>query len=275
MALSDKPEIAIVAPSGLGDAVVMLILANHLQRNHFRVTFYSDCAFELAGWLPRLSMRPLFEFSDIDRELAPYDLTITESATIIRHRYPESAQDSLGERYWFFSFGKGGVKATYKFDRTDALFKEQTSESRKRRLRPLVGLNGISLKEFGQGTSCAQGFALLCHEHLKFPDIDKEAGLEVPRSLEYRKHKRRVLIHPVSSAHQRDLLAGRALAFAGLLQKNGWEPVFIMTRAQYVVWKPFLDGRFMVPMLEKIHHLAAYIYESGFVVAVDSGVGHL
>ncbi len=88
------------------------------------------------------------------------------------------------------------------------------------------------------------------------PIVSKSNGITPPSSLIQRLHRNRVLIHHTSSAEEKNWLREKFDEVSRGLDKRGFEPVF-------------------VPTFGNLADLAAYVFESGFVIGNDSLVGHL
>jgi hypothetical protein len=58
------------------------------------------------------------------------------------------------------------------------------------------------------------------------------------------------------------------------LRKKGFEPVWIIGPQEIGEWKQ-MKGDFEMPEFSTLDVLARYIYESGYFVGNDSGLGHL
>jgi len=87
-------------------------------------------------------------------------------------------------------------------------------------------------------------------------ETSKENGMTPPPHLIYRLHRQRVLIHHTSSLENKNWLKEKFQEVAEGLKRRGFEPVFVQEF-------PSLDD------------LAAYVYQSGYVIGNDSLVGHL
>jgi len=84
----------------------------------------------------------------------------------------------------------------------------------------------------------------------------KENGISPPPGLIHRQHRSRVVIHPTSSDRNKNWLMEKYEEVAKGLEKRGYEPFF-------------------TPEFENLGDLAAFIYESGFVIGNDSLLGHM
>ncbi len=84
----------------------------------------------------------------------------------------------------------------------------------------------------------------------------KENGITPPPHLTHRLHARRVLIHHTSSVEDKNWVKEKFQQVAHGLKRRGFKPVF-------------------VPEFASLDDLAAYVYQSGFVIGNDSLLGHL
>ncbi len=115
----------------------------------------------------------------------------------------------------------------------------------------------------------------VCREMLRLEQVTAENGIRPPSSLQWRKHGRRVCLHPTSAEESKNWPAARFSILAARLEQAGFEPVFIMSAAELEGWRPLLGDRFPVRGFASIADCAAFLYESGFFIGNDSGGGHL
>ena len=108
---------------------------------------------------------------------------------------------------------------------------------------------------FDETKTMADNIASAIHSLSSYPS-SKESGLTPPSHLSHRLYPKRVLIHHTSSLPEKNWLKSRYDTVFKGLQKRGFEPVF-------------------VPEFPTLSELAAFVYESGFVIGNDSLVGHL
>ncbi|MBS0648197.1 MAG: hypothetical protein JSS10_03115 [Verrucomicrobia bacterium] len=87
-------------------------------------------------------------------------------------------------------------------------------------------------------------------------EMSKENGITPLPHLIHRLHRQRVLLHHTSSLEEKNWLKDKFQEVAHGLKRRGYEPVF-------------------VPEFSSLDDLAAYVYQSGYVIGNDSLVGHL
>lgn len=110
----------------------------------------------------------------------------------------------------------------------------------------------------------AKGVAML----LGHQTPSKENGLSPPEHLVHKRFLRRVVIHPTSSSVEKNW--DRYAIVAKDLKKRGFEPVIAVSGKEREMWQEFNP-----PFFATLADLAAFIYESGFVIGNDSLIGHL
>ena len=94
-----------------------------------------------------------------------------------------------------------------------------------------------------------------------------ENGMKAPLGLIHRKYKRRVAIHPVSSAPEKNWPREKFLKVADWLAGRGYDPLFLLPPSRRLEWAS--------PEIPDITCLSSMIYESGFFIGTDSGPGHI
>ncbi|WP_322045613.1 glycosyltransferase family 9 protein [Paraburkholderia sp. J67] len=118
-------------------------------------------------------------------------------------------------------------------------------------------------------------FTEFCRVELGMAETGTQNGL-VPRvGLQHRRHARRVVIHPEASTPDKRWLPGRFARLARRLERQGYEVAFVMAPGELDRWNDLLTGRFAVHTFSNLDGLATWLYESGWFIGNDSGVGHL
>ena len=107
------------------------------------------------------------------------------------------------------------------------------------------------------------------------PPLTHSNGACPPAGLVHRKERKQVVIHPMSSDPNRIYSSGRFVKTARLLKKQGYRPIFAVSRDEYGFWEDVLRGEFPLPSFPTLKELAEIVYESGFFVGNESGTSHL
>lgn len=126
--------------------------------------------------------------------------------------------------------------------------------------------------EFDGRLTFVENLKRFSHNKLHFPEAVMENGIQLPEGVFPRKHSKRVILHPTSSRPGKNWPEEKFLALAAMLEKERFEPVFILSKEEKKSW-PAMP--FSVPDFETLSDLTAFIAESGSMIGNDSGIGHL
>ena len=115
----------------------------------------------------------------------------------------------------------------------------------------------------------------VCKEMLNLSDVVRSNGLAAPPGLQFRNNHKRVVIHPTAHMKVRYWLPNRFIQLANQLKTQAYNPVFVVAPPEQkdVPWIKENNLTEMVPA--NLDELARWIYESGWFIGNDSGVGHL
>ncbi len=227
---------AVLCASGIGDGLLMMIVACHLKKRGCNPTVFHDSAKELS----LLFKEHTFKRHAPLEELENYDTVIVENDN--------------SKRAW-------------------DLFRLR-DQGRMGQLRFIFPTPSTCFKQgdflFDSSLPVATNLANACAALLGSP-YSKENDLNLPQG-EHQKYSKRVLIHPTSNDPKRNWGKKQFLELAKLLEIEGYSPVFCVSPNERMEW-----GKLGIelPLFENLKELAAYIYESGFLIGNDSGLGHL
>jgi ADP-heptose:LPS heptosyltransferase len=129
--------------------------------------------------------------------------------------------------------------------------------------------------EFDRSKTILQNFLNICQSEFGLSTVTQSNGIAIPAGLHFRKFIRRVIIHPMSACKSKNWLPKKFIKLAKELEQKHFEPVFIMSPQERSEWMEILQDRFSLPLFATIDSLARFIYESGFMIGNDSGIGHL
>lgn len=134
----------------------------------------------------------------------------------------------------------------------------------------------IVLKEenFNKSRTMVENLQVISAEILSLPVASCENGITPPHGVIWRAHPNRVIIHPMSSDVKKNWPAEKFIALGHYLEKEGFYPYFCMCPSERVSWKTSVPED-RLPHFLTISALAAFVYESGYLIGNDSGVGHL
>ena len=237
------PRAGVFCHKGVGDGVVSLVLSNNLQLNGWSVDTYQNLMGSMQAWFPHLPIVTYPDVEELPKILSKYD--------------------------WFFVF---------KDDSSP--FSERLIQEGKRRFpdrmrviyvypsKHIVNEPYYSDCKINPSLPVAENMSLLCEKILQLPKITKSNGFIPPLELVYRKHRKRVAIHPTSSREGKNWPKEKYVKLALYLRSNGYEPVFI-------AGSEFAVEGFVALSFSTLDSLSRYLYESGYLIGNDSGLGHL
>lgn len=236
---------AVFCHNGLGDGVNSLVLSNNLQLNGWIVDTYQNSMGSMQNWFPHLSIKKYPSISELPQILQSYDsffvvhndtdLFVQKLIQEGKRRFP----DQLKVIYLYPS--KNIVNEPYYSDcLTDP------------------------------GVSIAANLRFLCEKVLHLPKITKSNGCIPPTDAVSRKYPKRVVIHPTSARSTRNWPKEKFLKLAKSLRDQGYEPVLIPG-----VKEGWENLGFPIELFPNLDQLARFIYESGYLIGNDSGLGHL
>lgn len=239
------PRAGVFCHNGLGDGVNCLVLSNNLHLNGWKVETYQNVVGSMQNWFPHLPVQPYPSVEELPRILNSYD--------------------------WFFVVQND----------TDEFVLKLVQEGKRRfpdrlKLIYLYPSKGIVNEPYyadcltDPGLPIAENMRLFCERILHLPKITKSNGFIPPAGLISRKFPKRIAIHPTSARVNRNWPKEKFLELAAHLQEEGYEPVFIPGTKEG--WEGL---GFEIALFPTLDLLARYLYESGFLIGNDSGLGHL
>jgi len=237
------PKAGVFCHNGLGDGIVSLVLPNNLQLNGWSVDTYQNTLVGMQTWFPQLPLLSYPELESVPKILSNYD--------------------------WFFVF-----------QNDSSPFIQKLIQEGKRRCpeqmkiiyiypsKNIVREPYYSDAQIDPSLPVAENMRFFCEKILHLPKITKSNGLIPPAELIYKKHKKRIAIHPTSSREGKNWPREKYVKLALHLRNQGYEPVFI-AGPEWAVHG--LESK----IFPDLHKLASYLYESGYLIGNDSGLGHL
>lgn len=263
-------HIAVVPSLGLGDSLVYLIVANNLARAGYRVTMLSNHLANFADWLPNLQVLPFPAPENTHGLCDAYDLVISDCGSIVT----SIPQDPLWLAERFVFVGTLRVKADYIQDHFERLVARLGAEKAEL-LRELASAAGPIRTLADDRVTMVEQAVEFCRSKLAIADASAEAGFHVPQAFVARRYSHRVMLHPTSYNVKKNWPYTKYLRLARRLKRQGFDPQFVLSPKERAEWASHFEPEFCVPQFANAQELAAYLYESGYVIGNDSGVGHL
>jgi heptosyltransferase III len=241
---------AIFAHGGLGDGIISMILSHNFHQNGWEVDTFHNGMSQLQGWFSHLPIKPYPEIDQIASLIDTYDRLIifhndTNPFTL---KLTEEGKKNDPEK----------VKVFYAIPSTGVIHKPYYSDCLVDPKKPIAD----NLKQF-------------C-DLLELQKTTKKNGIIPPVHLTYRKYSKRVVMHVSSSRPGKNWPIEKYIAVAKALKKQGYDPYVIAGGAEERKEYLFLEKeKIPVPLFRTLHDVASFIYESGFFIGNDSGLGHL
>ncbi len=235
-------EAGVLCASGIGDGLLMMIAAHHLKLGGYNPTIFHDSAKDLSLLFESHNFCPHPPLEVLEERLQGFDRVLIENDNSERawHLFRLRDQGKLSNLTFFFptpckKMGKG-----------DFLFNPKL---------PVASNLSAALQKL-----------------LGTPDT-KENDLTIPKDKTFKKFPKRVVIHPTSNDPKRNWRQKDFLTLAKKLEKEGFSPSFCVGPNERKDWEDIkgID----LPKFSTLKELKEYIYESGFLIGNDSGLGHL
>lgn len=114
-----------------------------------------------------------------------------------------------------------------------------------------------------------------CHLLFDLKDSLRTNGITIPPHFFYRKHSKRIILHPTSLRPEKNWPKDKFLKLGKRFIELGYEPVFMVSPNEEEDWKFIRSLGFDLKIFPKLSDVASYIYESAYLVGNDSGLAHL
>jgi len=130
--------------------------------------------------------------------------------------------------------------------------------------------------EYSERQGCmGERFADFCRRELSLPNIDLDNGLTVPAGLQHRRYMQRVVIHPEASTPDKCWTRQSYINLALKLRHRGFDVHFVIAPNERARWVGLNAHGISAPPFSDLNALAGWVYESGWFIGNDSGIGHL
>ena len=130
--------------------------------------------------------------------------------------------------------------------------------------------------EYADNPHCmAKRFADFAAARFELQNVVISNGMQPPPDLMFRRHASRVAIHPEASTPDKRWSPERFLDLFRRLQASGMQVEFILAERERSRWEQRADPLPPLRSFASSAQLAEWLYESGWFIGNDSGVGHL
>lgn len=237
-------KVAILCAQGLGDALLMMIVAYQCKRVGYKPIVFHKHAKELIPLFQGISILPYPSLDQLEETLISFDHVIVENDHSKRayHLFELREAKTLPNLIFFFP------TTSPKCQEGDFLFDPDL---------PI-----------------ASNLCYACQTILQIEDATKENGIHIPEGIRHRFPKR-IVMHPTSNDSKRNWLPSQFLLLARLLQNEGYSIGFSVSPHERADWLYVEKEGFELPFFSHLSDVATYLHESSFFIGNDSGIGHL
>ncbi len=238
---------AVFCHNGLGDGVNCLVLSNILHLNGFQVDTYQNTLGSMQTWFPHLPVQPYPSLDQLPRVLSSYDWYF-----VVHNDANEFVRQLILEGKRRFP---DRIKVIYLYPSPNIVNEPYYADC----------LTDPTL-------SVAENLRRLAANVVHLPKTTESNGFIVPEGLVFRKFPKRIVVHPTSGKVSKNWPKEKYVKLALHLQRSGFQPIVVPGRADMSEWKNLGLELADFPTLDA---LARFIYESGYLVGNDSGLGHM
>lgn len=245
-----KKRAAVISMIGLGDGLMSLVLSRNLALNGFEAdTFHNGGFSDLQKWFPSLPIKPFPDMSETVNFLNSYDLFFVcfSDDPFVQNLITEGKK--LKKENFFV------INPSYSKNYNSAPFYGDTA--------------------FLPNLTFSQNIKRFCLENLKFSFAVDNPGVENPYNLIFRKNSLRIILHPTAAKRGRMWKKERFIKLACKLREMGFSPCFVVSQKEFLDWETMRKEGLDVLSFSNFDKLASFVYESGYMIGNDSGVGHL
>jgi heptosyltransferase III len=241
-----KKRCAVVCSHGLGDGLIFLTLSHNLSKNGYEVDTYHSSLFSLQRWFPHLPIKPFPKKEAIPCIFSSYDKIVINS--------DHSEENCLIQKYAL----EKNRESSWILHATTCRGKHLPGDLRLDTEKSMV----TNLLKF-------------CQDPLQLTSLYRENGIKAPPELLHKKEKKRVVIHPTSRNEMRNWPHQKFVKLALLLKKEGYDPCFMVAPFERRKWEWVQFHGIHLPSFSSLDEMASFLYESSYLIGMDSGIGHL
>lgn len=265
-------KVALVAFSSLGDGLIYLMMAENLRRNGFAITYFGDVGFQLHNWMPQLNILPYPEKEKFDDVLQSFDLVLISPPQWMREEVTDPRIRG-GRDNWVLMCQKAPQAwAVCNIQN----YKSNLNSHIAKQIDQLINCSFSIRKNAVLGINVVDQTIHFMRERMHLSNLSKWVELTPPKHLKHKKFKKRIIVSPDSAGpEKKNWTPSRFLKLCKQLHKQGYDPKVVVAPSHYDIWYAYVNNEFEMPFFNNIGDLAAYVFESGGLIANDSGNGHL
>ncbi len=234
---------AVIVPTKtIGDALILMILANHLKKENFQVTIMHDLIIDLKNWFPNYYFKKYCDnFTDYDHIIFQHDNTKLQYINDLKQKNKNKKFCVL-----YFSYKESKHGPLGEFD--IALSND----------KPIV-----------------QSLAISFQKLFNLSQINLDTGIVIPKNLRFKKHSNQILIHPSSTDKNKCWTQNKFVKLSKKLKNLGFHPVICVAPYERNDWLFVQSMNIDLPLFNTLEDFATYLYESAYLIGNDSFAAHL
>lgn len=267
--MSLTPNVAIICAAGLGDSIIQMVLANTIAANGFRVSLYSDYAYELRKYQSDVTFRPFPAIDDLIPQLENHEIILFDCRSSYIRNLSRHSQSWLEKYGIAYQVCKGKFRA--KNRHRNAI--EQRIENPE--VIELFKALNTSLRTPRRSmfrAPVAEDMARFLVECTDFDIVETTPGLRQPKTNRIRKL---IAIHPTSSREGKNWSEHKYVSLAKRLKNSGFKTVITVSASERSHWKLLIGDIAPVPNFESVEKLYEFYASVACFVGNDSGGAHL
>jgi heptosyltransferase III len=238
-------KVAVFACKGLGDGLISLILAHNLRKSGKEVLVYHPFLGQMASWFPKYFFEKISEEDDWEKKF------------------------SQMEHLFFFYEDSARIRPLIRL--AMQYYPQKTTI-----LNPIATKNKDypywAHAKFNGSCSLVENLEVFCKTILHLEIVERKNGILPPSRLIKNRYPHRIVIHPSSSREGKNWPKEKFAILSCRLRKSGFDPVFIVSKEEASLFSGVLEN---LQSFSNLSEMAAFIYESGYMIGNDSGIGHL
>lgn len=236
---------AILCADGIGDALLMMIVAHHLKKLSSSITIFHKSPHVISPLFPSATFLPYAPIDQFGHVFKNFDHIIfqndhSEKAFILHNLRTSGALPSC--LFFLITPSKLYRDGDFVFDPKRSLVENVVDATK-----------------------------TLFH----LEDATKDNGIINLDSQEKRQYPKRIILHPTSSDPKRNWRPSQYIQLASKLKKQGFDPCFVMTKQEKTSWPISSYENISIFVCDNLIETAKILHSSGFFIGNDSGIGHL
>ena len=264
-------RVAMLCSTGLGDALLQMVIANNLAANGYAVTFYSNFAHQLKAMVNNFTVKPFLDHDILQKKVSEYPVILYDVGAPYLKKISASDLAWMQENAIAYRMSSGQPDHTLVTQKT---IEERLPLRFLHHAKRLLAFNqSVRQDSFGfTRRPLVEQITWFLEHQIGLENVTAFNGLCCPTVT---KNKHKVLLHPTSSNPHKNWPVSNYLELAERLQEDGFCPVFTVAPFELEEWQQHTQGQFETPLFNDIANLADYYKDAAYFIGNDSGNAHL